>query len=463
MKSFERVIFRSADQVCLQTLPKQYKTVKGDRALSANRRICDLQLHCVITFRGRLDQGRLSKAVRLSLDAEPVLGCRLVENRWCQFWQRREDLNDLEFCRLTETDCPEKALINYMVSPYDPYNDPMVQAHIFRSESDTLCIKANHIVSDAGGLKEYARLLAFIYRNLGNHPEFKPKINLSGRRSYEQVTEFLCLPDKLKIMHLSLMNWFDNLYPRKNWAFPFLPSHSTSDQTFFIRRISDDLFKRIKQYIAHHDVTVNDILTACLFCGLYKIIQPDLNTPLRLGVTVNLRRYLPGRQGEAVTNLSNLFLLNIGSHVSPSLKETISLVHNQMKAYKENYIGLDITRKSIFSVPCLPISAARGFHNFVLKLNRFLGPKNIPPWFTNMGIIDRIDTDFGEVETTDAFMTAPVVYAPLLAIGATGFADSVTITIGFCRTSHDEKKLTDLLDAFEKEVDAIPKLLQKKD
>lgn len=58
-------------------------------------------------------------------------------------------------------------------------------------------------------------------------------------------------------------------------------------------------------------------------------------------------------------------------------------------------------------------------------------------------------------------MSAPVVYAPLLLIGATRFANSLTITIGFCRTSYEEKKLSDLLDTVEKEMETIPDLLHK--
>jgi len=452
-------MFRSVERNDLLEIPTFFKSVKGDKVLSSIHSICDLQLHYVITFSGRLDQVRLSKAVRLSLDAEPVLGCRFVKNRWRQFWQRRDDLNDLELCRLIQTDCPKKALVSYMVSPYDPYNDPMVQTHIFRSETDILCIKVNHIVSDAAGLKEYTRLLSDIYRNLEINPEFKPQINFSGRRSYEQVTESLSLYDKLKILHLSLWSWFDNLYPKKNWTFPFLRLQPTSDRTFLIRQISSDQFSKIKEYALLYDFTVNDILTACILRALYKIIQPDLNTPLRLGVTVDLRRYLATQQGEAITNLAKMFLLNIGHDIGDTLLETISLVHGQMKARKANYIGLDINKNSIFSIQCLPAWSASRIHNFTSRLNRFLGPKDIPPWFTNMGILDRKDMEFDEIEITDAFMTAPVVYAPLLAIGATGFGDSITINVGFCRTSHDGNKLTDLLDAFEKEVGATPNLL----
>ena len=453
-------MFRSSDRCFPFEIPICFKLVKGDKVLSNIHSICDLQLHYVITFSGRLDQARLSKSVRLSLDAEPVLGCRLVKNRWHQCWQRRDDLNELELCRLTKTDCPQEALISYMAAPSDPYEDPMIQAHIFRSDTDILCIKANHIVSDAGGLKEYVRLLASIYRNIGSDPKFKPQMNLLGRRSCKQVTELFSLFDKLKILRLSLVNWLDNLYPNKNWHFPFLQVQPTTDRSFFIRRIPTDQFQQIKQFAVHHSFTINDILTACIFRALYKIIQPDSDTPLRLGVTVNLRRYILGGQGEALANLSKMFLLNIGCHIGDTLQETISLVHDHMKIHKENYIGLDINKNSIFSVQWLPVPLAHIFHNFILRLNRFIGPKNIPPWFTNMGLLDRKDMEFGEIKTTDVFMTAPIVYAPFLAIGATGFSNSITISIGFCKTSHDGEKITNLLDTIEKEIRVFSELLQ---
>ena len=43
------------------------------------RKVSDQQIRAVIQFDGNVDQEVLRKAVRLSLDVEPVLGCRFVE------------------------------------------------------------------------------------------------------------------------------------------------------------------------------------------------------------------------------------------------------------------------------------------------------------------------------------------------------------------------------------------------
>ncbi|CAK8711462.1 hypothetical protein KKHLCK_00455 [Candidatus Electrothrix laxa] len=437
-------------------IPTCFKAVKGDKILSSIRHVCNVQLHYIITFNSRLDLERLAKAIRLTMDAEPILGCRFVENKNGQFWQRREDLDSLESCRLTETDCPEELLIRYLSSHCDPYNDPMVQAHVFRSESDTLCIRINHIASDAGGVKEYARLLSSFYSALKINPAFTPQINLTGSRSYKQVTDFLSLYDKFKILFLSLRGWHDSLFPRKNWTFPFLRQHPATNHTFLLHRIPSDQFKKIKQVARDYGFTVNDILTACILRGLYKIIQPDIGTPLRVGVTVDLRRYLANQQGESITNLAKMFLLNIGHDIGDTLLETISLVHGQMKTRKANYIGLDINKNSIFSIQWLPASLAYKMHNFSSILNYLVGPKNIPPWFTNMGLIKGEDIAFDEIKVTDAVIIPPVVYAPLLAIGATGFNETITLSIGFSKTLHDEKKINALLLAIREKIASVP-------
>ncbi|WP_160328949.1 hypothetical protein [Syntrophomonas wolfei] len=47
-----------------------------------------MQIQAVITFDQHLDTEVLKAAVMLSLDAEPVLGCRFVEDEKRPYWQR---------------------------------------------------------------------------------------------------------------------------------------------------------------------------------------------------------------------------------------------------------------------------------------------------------------------------------------------------------------------------------------
>ena len=56
----------------------------------------------------------------------------------------------------------------------DPCRDPLVQVRIIRSETDTLCIKTDHMTTDAFSLKQCAYRLASIYRKLAHDPQYVP-------------------------------------------------------------------------------------------------------------------------------------------------------------------------------------------------------------------------------------------------------------------------------------------------
>ncbi len=51
-------------------------------------RFTNSTIQAVIHFRGKPDTVRLARAVKLSVDAEPVLGCKFIEREDRPFWQR---------------------------------------------------------------------------------------------------------------------------------------------------------------------------------------------------------------------------------------------------------------------------------------------------------------------------------------------------------------------------------------
>src|SRR5947207_15718588 len=76
-------------------LPSRLRVVSGDYAVNALRLLGDMQVHCVLAFDRHLDERRLARALRLALDAEPVLGCRFVPGVLRSHWLRRDDLDAL--------------------------------------------------------------------------------------------------------------------------------------------------------------------------------------------------------------------------------------------------------------------------------------------------------------------------------------------------------------------------------
>jgi NRPS condensation-like uncharacterized protein len=136
---------------------------------AASKFFADQQLCMVLKLGGKLDENTLAKAVRLTLDLEPVLGCRFFENGGNPYWERRSDLDQIKLCSLVETASPNKALQNFINEPTHSDVDPLVSSRIFREkEADTICIKMNHSACDAGGLKDYVSLLADFYTMLIN-------------------------------------------------------------------------------------------------------------------------------------------------------------------------------------------------------------------------------------------------------------------------------------------------------
>ena len=67
-------------------------------------------IQAVIHFKGKLDVVRLARAVKLSVDAEPVLGCKFIEREDRPFWQRLTDQDNISWCALEEVSDREKAV-----------------------------------------------------------------------------------------------------------------------------------------------------------------------------------------------------------------------------------------------------------------------------------------------------------------------------------------------------------------
>ena len=145
--------------------------------------MANFQIQAIMKLDGRLDFDKLSRAVRLSVDAEPVFGCRFVEND-PPYWKRLDNIDKIKFCSFEETDNPDEAIQRFLESPLDMDNDPMVKVKLIRSDQyDTLCLKINHACCDGAGTKEYIQLLSEIYSCIDQENDiFIPKPSIAQQK-----------------------------------------------------------------------------------------------------------------------------------------------------------------------------------------------------------------------------------------------------------------------------------------
>jgi NRPS condensation-like uncharacterized protein len=411
-------------------IPSKFPTVFGDRALDIMGMFFDEEIHCVIRFDGRIDEKRIVRAIRLSMDQEPVLGCRFVDGFLSPHWERCDNLDSMKFFHFLETENPELEIEKFIVRKFDHKNGPGIEVLLARGKNDILCIKIDHTISDAGGFKEYLYSLAEIYRILESNPSYIPEPNLKGSRSHKQVMKHLKFSEKMRLLKIAIKNRKNWDYPKKYWKFRY----EGSEPAVILRRIGSEEFKRIRNTGEKLQATINDVVVAAVFRAFHEFIMPQKDIPLRMINTADLRRYLESGRGEAICNLSGFIYMNIGTDLGETFEDTIRVVRDYMNVQKQNFIGLGDYLIMPILIRILPYGMMkpllrRFFLNEAKKGKIHFG-------MTNLGVIDKNLLDFGDCGIVDVFLIPPLHGQPLFVFGLSGFRDSLTFSI-CCKTGKE--------------------------
>jgi NRPS condensation-like uncharacterized protein len=425
-------------------MPQKIDLSAMDLAEYLDRRISDQQIRCVIAVDGRIDERRLARAVRLTLDAEPVLGCHLCERRRRPYWRRREDLDSVTVCSLENirgADDGASSIMEFMTTPGDPRSEPLVSVKVMRAGKDTICVRIDHIVSDTGGIKEYLFLLCKTYRRLAEDPGYQPLPNTDGRRGLVQVLEGFSLIEKAKSLP-------SGSPPRARWGFPW-PGRRDDDRAFSIRRLEAPEFRALKRCGSERDVTVNDLVLTAYYRALMELVNAEPGAPLCIQVPIDLRRYRAERSAETICNLSGQLYPVVERLPGEGFGDTLMRVSEAMKAFKVDTPGIGAAiLVAAFVAPGL--SLTRKVYYRMIEEELRSGKCN--PYLSNLGVLSPAQLDFGDVGVSDAYLVSPLMLAPGFLVGISSFQDSMTITVGYGDADANRPVVERFLDLLESEL-----------
>ena len=94
-------------------IPATIPASKADVSQYLLRHVSSQEAQIVLSYNGPVDGDRLARAVRLAVDAEPVLGCRFFDHWYRPFWQRRDDLDSIDLCSVVPSDDPAADVMKY--------------------------------------------------------------------------------------------------------------------------------------------------------------------------------------------------------------------------------------------------------------------------------------------------------------------------------------------------------------
>ncbi len=423
-------------------IPSRFEATPSDKNIYLGRSATDQQLHFVLKFENRIDEEILSKALRLSLDAEPVLGCRLIINDTSPYWERRKDLDDIKLVSISnDLDFNLRGLSNYVLTQADPTIDPLIQAKIFRDKSDILCLKINHVVMDVGGLKEYMALLSSIYNELIKNKNYLPIPNIAGDRSFSQILKQYDERELKKIYRKTLM-----ITPQ--FGFP-CSAKQDMELNYTIRKID---LKKINDYRRKFHATVNDVILTLFSRILFKILKPEPEVPIVIHVANDLRRYLPNKKAEAVCTLVVQYFPKIMIKCESPFEETLRDVKTIMEQMKAENLGLG----SAFFQKNLcdgPFSRVKELYDKVI--NQSYDSKKQNPILSNFGMIYPSIINFNNLKINDAYILGPVDYLPNFLLGVSGFEESLFFSVGHNETETFTPILDDFFNLMEEELKKI--------
>jgi NRPS condensation-like uncharacterized protein len=402
--------------VVLLNIHSRHSVPAPAKTLYAGRSLGDLQVRCVIRFDGQIDAERLSCAVCLTIEAEPLLGCRFVEKLWRPYWQSLDNLDSTTIFNAVTCKDAQAEIKAFLARPMDVCVGPQVQVTLFRSINDTLCVKINHMVLDGGGFKNYIGLLARTYRELKTNPEYKPETHTHSNRVFRQAFRQVGLPRVIGAAHHGSI-------PRSDWGSP-ASGQVVSDAVFEERHIEPERFAEVKAYCQRKQATMTDVLLAAFYQAMFTLVEPPVGANLPVMVTVDLRRYLPEYYSSAICDLASAYFVRLKQAKANTFEDTLTRVRRLSDHVRANQEWLDALNMELLFLP--------GFYfgkSILQSLMKWHDISNkILPIISNIGVIDPAIVDFGDTAVADVTLYGPTPRRPSYDISVSTFGNRMSLT-----------------------------------
>jgi NRPS condensation-like uncharacterized protein len=413
-----------------------------------------LSTKCLLSIGGHLDEDRLRRAVRLSFEAEPILGCRLVEHWSRPIWQRRADLDDLPLCNVVRCSEAGPSVARFLLDPIDPTRDPLVRVAVFRGETDTVGVKITHAVADGPSTNSYVHLLLQLYRRLKHEPSYRPEPNPSGSRNMLEVVSGVSLREKLKALR-RLRASRDCNRGQADWLPPPV-SGDGSRRGYLFMKLPADRIQQLKEYGWERSATITAVMLTGFYRALLTLARPLNEDLARVGSWIDVRRFLPPqRRSTTPGNISSEITFSVAGLRNASFDQVMSNLMDQL-------------RQSVLD-PCraiIPVALVNGllcgrvlsFVEYRL-LRRFFASqadkvlharKGVRAALTNLGTLAFAQDGPEEPPVVDAQLCGINLDLGGFVVTVSEFCETMTASLGFHDTILDEPTARRLLTEFDK-------------
>lgn len=384
-------------------------------------------IYLFMQLKKKPDINRLKKAVELTCKIIPEILCRFDRAKSC-FVKSEYSPDDLVM--EIKSDDPLQRIAQIY-----PASGPMMRVIIAPNDAGyELNLSISHLLSDGGGLKEYAQLLCYFYNNPSDADteKFKNVRDLQFLINNFNPQKLGMPPEVKKVLGKS-----GNISIRMN-----VSSENNYRQTNRVE-IKPAEMEKIKEKARKASVTFNDLFLSSYICTLYKYSGEKL---IVMGCPADLRAFFSDKiRGKlTITNFSSYYHVPIEMNEESAFDSVLRTVINSMNLQK-NMHSCIVRFKAMYKI----------YGKFPSWLNKLIlkmivsRPKVL---YSNTGIIDDTKVWFENNEITDCIINGSYNEAPGVRLTISTFNGKCTLSSNSIGTSENHLFISEMLEDMKQRI-----------
>ena len=400
----------------------------------------DRMVHVELRYDFEIDIEILKTVLICFFEKAPVLHSSFTDNHLHPYWTVKDyHIDEVQTVKNVNEEELDSEINDFLIQHIPTDSNIQMKVAVFNhSGKSVLCIVENHMCMDGGDFKYFLKSLCKNYNDYAEN-KISPIDLKTGTRSFESVYEDFSSAEKQMAKRL-----YKNVNSKDEHAFP-LTQDDIRDSSFIARRkVSADVFNKIKEVGKKHGATINDMLVAAYFHSIYELADFNKNDSVSISCAIDLRRHIKDSQDLGVTNHTAWLQCKVprcGRDIFETLTYTVNSV-NQFK--KDRFIGLHGLPLLSLGYKILPHAASEE----IIKI----GYSNPLLAMSNIGVLDEKSLALAGNEPTDGFMSGAVKYKPYVLLSVTSMRKELTFSMCVRGNDEDKKIVEHFFDIFESNI-----------
>lgn len=400
----------------------------------------DRMVHVELRYDFEIDIEILKTVLICFFEKAPVLHSSFTDNHLHPYWIVKDyHIDEVLTVKNVNEEELDSEINDFLIQHIPTDSNIQMKVAVFNhSGKSVLCIVENHMCMDGGDFKYFLKSLCKNYNDYAEN-KISPIDLKTGTRSFESVYEDFSSAEKQMAKRL-----YKNVNLKDEHAFP-LTQDDIRDSSFIARRkVSADVFNKIKEVGKKHGATINDMLVAAYFHSIYELADFNKNDSVSISCAIDLRRHIKDSQDLGVTNHTAWMQCKVprcGRDIFETLTYTVNSV-NQFK--KDRFIGLHGLPLLSLGYKILPHAASEE----IIKI----GYSNPLLAMSNIGVLDEKSLALAGNEPTDGFMSGAVKYKPYVLLSVTSMRKELTFSMCVRGNEEDKKIVEHFFDIFESNI-----------